>query len=117
MSEQDWFVRYATSGDISELRRTLSRRFSKDMDQDQRIAALQRENLSLAFYLRGLLNLLITKGLITEQEAIHVAERAEASMPPEEQFARDDTPAGQTPVSPELIDLSRAAQEVARRAR
>jgi hypothetical protein len=57
-----------TRSDVADLESRLGDQGRRDMAQDQRIDALERESDELKLYLASLLRLLVRKGTLTQEE-------------------------------------------------
>jgi hypothetical protein len=57
-----------TRSDVADLESRLSDQGHRDVAQDQRIDALERESDELKLYLASLLRLLVRKGTLTQEE-------------------------------------------------
>lgn len=76
---------------------------SKELDQDEKIERLARENRELKFYLAGLLQMLVNKGTLVQsdvEELVQLVERAE------QEARRVDI----EPTSPDLEAIAAAAK-------
>lgn len=58
----------AHAEELGRLRRSLSRRQSKDVDQDEKIAALARENLDLRLRMAALVRVLESQGVVSPDD-------------------------------------------------
>ncbi len=68
-----------TEQDISRVKRSLRGVQSNDMSQDKRIQALEKENGELKLYMATTIRLLLSKGLVTEQELEKMVEEIDGS--------------------------------------
>lgn len=57
-----------TEDDINRLKRSLDGAARKDLSQDRKIAALEEENSELKLYLASVVRLLVSKGVVAEDE-------------------------------------------------
>lgn len=57
-----------TEEDIARMRESLTRKELRDLDQDQRLELLTKENEQLKLYLASLLRLLTKKRVLTSEE-------------------------------------------------
>ena len=94
--------------ELRNLRRSLSGSRLIDQNQDANIEALWQENHELKVYLRALIHLLTSKRLLSGDEIARMVRTIERSAEP------DPRPAPNAPAdtSPELLDLSKAVEEV-----
>jgi hypothetical protein len=94
----------ATSQDLRRMRRRILAKTDKDHRQDARLLALEQENDQLKVMLMDTINLLQSKGVITEQDTGEIIKRT-AIVSQEDRETQDDT--GDDP----LIDFQRALQD------
>ena len=73
-----------TERDIGALRQRLLRKARTDHAQDERLAALERENAQLLVFASSLSRLLVDRGVLTAEELAALVERSEggAADPP-----------------------------------
>ena len=63
--------------DIHDMKRQVESQQSRDLDQDQQIAALWKENQELKLAVTALTNLLVSKGVVTQDDAATIGRAIE----------------------------------------
>ena len=63
--------------DIHDMKRQVESQQSRDLDQDQQIAALGQENQELKLAVTALTNLLVSKGVISQDDAATIGRAIE----------------------------------------
>lgn len=63
--------------DIHDMKRQVESQQSRDLDQDQQIAALWQENQELKLAVTALTNLLVSKGVISQDDAASIGRAIE----------------------------------------
>jgi hypothetical protein len=96
---------------LRHLRSALGSQAARDMTQDDRLAALEDQNLRLRLYLSALIDVLSSRNLLTQAELEAAADRVwqqmpESDVPP----PPEPPPAEPAESSADLQDLARAAQ-------
>ena len=63
--------------DIHDMKRRVENQQSRDLDQDQQIAALWQENQELKLAVTALANLLVSKGVVSQDDAASIGRAIE----------------------------------------